>query len=154
MKTLLTALCLSLLLTHPSFAATGYISDMLVVTVRAQPDNNATVLTTAQTGARLEIIEEKKGFMLVRTKKGIEGYVRSQYVSKKIPKTEKIKQLVTKSTQLQQQIDQLSASLNDSKIKTQSLSSTEKELALIKEQYQKLLNTQSRFAPYFLCSLK
>ena len=143
MKTLFTALCLSLLLANLSFAATGYISDVLVVTVRAQPDNNATILTTVQTGARLEIIEEQKGFMHVRTEKDVEGYIRSQYVTKELPKTEQIKQLETKKSQLQQQIDQLSASLNDSKLRTQSLSSVEKELALIKEQYQKLQKISS-----------
>lgn len=143
MKIFLPALCLTLFLAVPSAAATGYISDVLVVTVRAQPDNNATILTTVQTGARLEIIEEQQGFTLVRTKKGVEGYIRSQYVSKKIPKAEKIKQLVAKNTQLQQQIDQLSSRLNDSKSRAQSLISTEKELALIKEQYLKLQKISS-----------
>ncbi len=138
MKTLLTTLCLSLLLVNTSFAATGYISDILVVTVRAQPDNNETILTTVQTGNRLEIIEEQDGFMLVRTEKGVEGYVRSQYITKNLPKAEKIKQLLTENKKMQRQIDQLSANLNDSKNKAQSLTSTEKELALVNEKYQKL----------------
>ncbi len=143
MKTFLPALCLCLFLAAPSLAATGYVSDILVVTVRAQPGKNKTILTTVQTGNRLEIIEEQKGFMLIRTEKGIEGYVRSQYITKDLPKAEKIKQLLTENRKLQQQIDQLSASLSNSKKKTQSLTSTEKELALVNENYQKLQKISS-----------
>ncbi len=138
MKTILTALCLVLLLVAPSFAKTGYISDLLIVTVRAQPSDAGAVLTTVKTGAPLEVIEKREGFLLVRTDKGVEGYVRSQYVTQEFPKADLIKQLKTTNAQLQQQVDQLSANLNDSKDKTKNLSITEEELAQIKGEYQQL----------------
>lgn len=138
MKPFLTALSLLLLLAGPSLAATGYISDMLVVTVRAQPGNGQTVLTTVKTGAPLEILEELKGYLRVRTEKGVEGYVRSQYVTRELPKIEQIKQLQTTNSQLQQQVDELSASLSKSKNRTKNLSKTEEELSRIKGEYQNL----------------
>ena len=138
MKTILTALCLTLLLVGPSFAKTGYISDLLIVTVRSQSGNSGTVLTTVKTGALLEIIEKLDGFLFVRTDKGIEGYVRSQYVTQELPKADQIKQLKTTNAQLLQQVDQLSANRNDSKNTKKNLSKTEEELTRVKEEYQKL----------------
>ena len=138
MKTFLTAFCLILLLTGPAFAATGYISDVLVVTVRDQPGNNAEILTTVQTGAPLEILEELKDFLHVRTEKGVEGYIRSQYVTRELPKAKQIEQLKEQNIQLQQKVDALSASLSSTKNRVENLSSTEEELARIKEDYQKL----------------
>jgi SH3 domain protein len=138
MKTLLTALSLLLILGTPAFANTGYISDLLIVTVRAQPGKGQTVLTTVRTGAPLEILEELEGFLHVRTAEGVEGYVPRQYVTGELPKAEQIKQLKTENDQLLKQVDELSASLSGSRNRAVNLDSTEKELARIKGEYQAL----------------
>lgn len=135
MKTLLTILCLLVFPAGNSIADTRYISDTLVVTVRAQPGANEKILDTVRTGAPLEILEEQKNYLLIRTKKGVEGYVRSQYVSSELPKVLQIKQLRATNTQLQQKVDELSASLSSSNKNAVELTSTEKELDLIKKDY-------------------
>ncbi len=138
MKSILISIGLLLLLTSPSFAETRYVSDVLVVTVRAQPGNSEEILTTVRTGEALEILEDQNAFLFVRTEKGVEGYVRSQYITADLPKAMQIKQLTASNTQLQQKLDQLNASLKDSSAKVSALSTTEKDLARIKAEYQSL----------------
>ncbi len=135
MKTLLTTLCLLALLAGNSFATTKYVSDTLVVTVRAQPGNGEQILDTVRTGAPLEILEEQKDYFLVRTAKGIEGYIRSQYVSAELPKAQQIKQLQTANDQLQNKAAELSTRLNSSNKEAADLTSTAKELTRIKADY-------------------
>lgn len=138
MKKLLFAVSLLILLSGTSFAETRYISDMLIVTIRSQPRNGATTLTTVQTGDPLEILGEVKDFLHVRTQEGVEGYVLSQYVTEELPKAEQLKQLETKNSRLRRQVEKLSANLGDSKQKIDRLNATEKELARITEEYRKL----------------
>ena len=52
-------------------------------------------------------------------------------------------QLETQNTRLRQQVEELSASLRDGKQKTARLNTTEKELARITEEYQKLQQISS-----------
>jgi len=143
MKKSLFALSLLILLSGTSLAETRYISDMLIVTIRSQPGNGGTTLTTVQTGTPLEILGEVKDFLHVRTENGVEGYVQSQYVTEELPKAEQLKQLETQNTRLRQQVEELSASLRDSKKKMEHLNATEKELARITDEYQKLQQISS-----------
>ncbi len=143
MKIILTVLCLLFVLAGPSLAETRYVSDLLVVTVRDQPSNAAQVLTTVQTGAPLEVLEELHDFLRVRTEKGIEGYIRSQYVSGELPKTERIAQLQATISQQQQKITELSASLDSIQNRAENLSETAKELGRVKADYQALQKTSA-----------
>jgi len=143
MKMLVIALTLLLGLAGPSLADMRYVSDRLIVTVRTQPTNDAEVLTTVQTGAPLEIQESLKGFFKVRTSKGVEGYIRSQYVNKEIPKGQRIHQLETENEQLLQRVSDLTTRLTKTKDKAQNLSSTAQELARIKDEYQTLRETSA-----------
>lgn len=143
MKKLLFALALLMFMSGTSLAETRYISDLLIVTIRSQPGNGGTTLTTVQTGTPLEILGEANDFLHVRTENGVEGYVQSQYVTKELPKAEQLKQLETQNTRLRQQVEELSASLRDGKKKMEHLNSTEKELARITDEYQKLQQISS-----------
>ncbi len=138
MKKILISLCLQLLLSTLSFADTRYISDTLVVTVRAQPGNGEQILDTVRTGTPLEVLEELKNYLRVRTPKGVEGYVRSQYVSAEVPKAEQIKQLKTANSQLQKKIAELTTRLNNSSKEAASLTAVSQELSRVKADYQAL----------------
>ncbi len=142
MKSLLIAFCL-LFMATTTFASTAYVSDTLVVTVRAQPDNKAAIVTTVQTGAPLEVLKNLDQYTKVRTKEGVEGYVRSQYITSSLPKAQQIKKLKTDNTQLQQKVDELSTLLNENNNNDESLSSVEEELALLQQEYQSLQKTSA-----------
>jgi SH3 domain protein len=89
----LTACTLLLTLALTAYAETRYISDQLVVTVRSNKTNNYEVLATLITASPVEILEEDNTYVKVRTEKGVEGYIRKQYVSKAVPKTIQIAEL-------------------------------------------------------------
>ncbi|WP_020676471.1 TIGR04211 family SH3 domain-containing protein [Geopsychrobacter electrodiphilus] len=143
MKTLVTALCLLTFLAGPSFAETRYISDLLVVTVRNAPTNDAATLTTVVTGEPLEVLNDLKEYVHIRTAKGIEGYVRSQYVSTDLPKTVQIERLNNENTKLKQQVTELSKNLDSSKSNGEILGKTEKELAQVQKEYKSLQNSSA-----------
>lgn len=138
MKILMTIFCLLILSTGTSLAETRYISDVLVVTVRSQPGNGEQVLTTVRTGAPLEVLEDHKDYLLVRTEKGITGYVRKQYVSNEIPKLKQINQLKAQVDKLQQENIALGTKASQAEKTTNSLSTTEKELTRLKTEFAKL----------------
>ena len=68
------------------FADTRYVSDRLIISVRDGQNQNAAVLGYLETGAPVEILEEKEDFLRIRTEDGIEGWVRTQYLVSEKPK--------------------------------------------------------------------
>ncbi len=78
--------CLTLLNIAPNaLAATGYIIDEIYVPLRAGQGNQYKILNKGlRSGTALKIIEENDGseWMLVETKGGVQGWIRSQYVQK------------------------------------------------------------------------
>lgn len=85
-------------------AETRYISDQLVITVRSSNTDKYEVLTTLLTASPVEILEEDKTFVKVRTAKGIEGYIRKQYISKALPKAIRIARLQEQNAKLEAQL--------------------------------------------------
>ncbi len=100
----LSAALLILLLSFSAQAETRYISDVLVVTVRSNTTNNYKALTTLTTASPVEILKDGKSFVKVRTKKGIEGFIRSQYVTKAIPKATQIARLKNQKAALEDKL--------------------------------------------------
>lgn len=131
-------------------AETRYISDLLVVNVRSNTTDNYEVLTTLITASPVEILEEDKIFVKVRTEKGIEGFIRKQYVSKALPKSIQLAQLKKQKAVLedelkrQQQKVQETAGLATSNQATNEqlsneLQQTRKQLENINKKYEQLL---------------
>lgn len=75
-------LCLSTI----AGAETRYVHDVLIVDVRDNEGKQYKVLTTVRTGDALEVLDESKHFVKVKTGKGIVGYVAKQYVDSRLPK--------------------------------------------------------------------
>ncbi|SEA24866.1 SH3 domain protein [Desulfuromusa kysingii] len=84
---------LFVLLASSAYAATGYISDQLIVTVRSGKGNEYKILETLPTATPVEILEEDNAYVKVITPKGTEGYIQRHYVSKTSPKSVQISQL-------------------------------------------------------------
>lgn len=138
MKVFITFLFL-LLFSNPLWAAdVGYVSDQLILMLRDKPSNNATTLGSLRTGDKLEVLEDLKEFLHIRTEEGIEGYIRSQYISDELPKAEVIKQLKTEIATLQEQIDQLNTTLEQQETSVVLNSEMAEELARVKAQYEAL----------------
>lgn len=68
------------------FAEMRYVSDRLIISVRDGQSQDAAVLGYIETGAAVEILEEKEDFLKIKTKDGLEGWVRAQYIVSEKPK--------------------------------------------------------------------
>lgn len=156
-RSLLTAvLLLAFAISAP--AETRYISDLLVVTVRSNKTNNYEVLATLITASPVEILEEDKTYVKIRTEKGVEGFIRKQYVSKAIPKSIQVDRLKKQKTALEEKlkkqqlvfqdaaglatsskttIDQLSSDLKQSK---QQLEKVSKEFSQLQKRSENVIS--------------
>lgn len=133
-----------------AIAETRYISDQLVVTVRSQKGNTYNALESLISDSPVEILGEDKTYVKVRTKKGTEGFIRKQYITKKLPKSIQIKRLQAELSQLQQTLEkaqisseesQTSANIHQSQVDElrKNLSQTSQKLDRISTDYQQLL---------------
>jgi SH3 domain protein len=84
-----------------SHAETGYVSDMLILTMREGPGSNFNVARTLRSNVALEILEKAKTHFKVRTVEGDEGWVEKQYITLEIPKTMVIDKLNLKIADLE-----------------------------------------------------
>jgi len=88
-----------------SHAETGYVSDILILTMRNGPGSNYNVVQTLRSNAALEILEKGKTYFKVRTVEGDEGWVEKQYITLEIPKTMIIDKLNLKIADLEKSLD-------------------------------------------------
>ncbi len=68
-------------------ADTRYVSDMLVISVRDAPIQNASVLGYIKTPTAVDILEEQGDYLKIKTKDGLEGWVLAKYIVPEKPKT-------------------------------------------------------------------
>lgn len=87
-----------------SHAETGYVSDMLILTMRNGPGSNYNVVQTLRSNAALKILERGKTYFRVKTVEGDEGWVDKQYITLKIPKVMIIDTLNLKITNLEKSL--------------------------------------------------
>jgi SH3 domain protein len=88
-------------------ADTRYVSDRLIISVRDGEDQNAAVLGYIETGAAVEVLEEKADLLKIRTADGIEGWVRAQYIVSGKPKPLIIENMKNEITALNKEIETL-----------------------------------------------
>ena len=113
-------------------ADTRYVHDILIVDVRDTMGKQYKVLATVKTGDSVEVLEESKHFVKVKTGKGIVGYVAKQYINKQVPKKTIISNLQAETRQLNKKIALLHSDKENLESKLQAISaqndSTKKEL--------------------------
>ena len=143
MKCIVRSLLLLLLLLTAAGAAsaeTRYVSDLLVITVRSAKGNNYETLETLITATPVEILEEDKTYVKVRTPKGNEGYILKQYITKELPKATQIKQLQGEITALQNKLDQqqqqYQGTLSEADAKEASINDLQSRLEQTKSELQ------------------
>jgi hypothetical protein len=74
-------------------AATAYVSDELVLGVYAEQNGQGQRLATLHSGASLETLSVNGEFTEVRLNDGITGWVKSSYLTTRIPAAARVKQL-------------------------------------------------------------
>lgn len=91
----------SLTVTPCLFAEKGYVSDMLILSLKEGPGRQYNTIKTLRSNTPIEIVSTADRFLKIQTEEGDVGWVESQYVTKEIPKTLIIEQLNNKIAQLE-----------------------------------------------------
>ena len=125
------------------FADTRYVSDRLIISVRDGQNQNAAVLGYIETGAPLDILEEKEDLLRIRTEDGIEGWVRAQYIISEKPKVLIIENLKNEITALKKEIE---TSKNEQDSASNTLSKTKKMYQEDIEELKEEVNINQKFA--------
>lgn len=109
-------LSVSVRVTH---ADRRYVSDMLIITLRAGMGQEYRVIKTLKTNTPVEVLEENEEYLKVRTDEGEEGWVAKQYITSEVPKYLIIEGLKKETSALNERIEEL-----------------EKDKALLLEQFE------------------
>ncbi len=120
------------------YADTRYVSDVLVITLREGQGAGFKVLTTLRSNTPLEVLEQDKNYLRVRTRQGIEGWVPARYIVTEPPKAIMIARLNRELAGLQKKLATVTA--QNTELKT-NLQATEK--MRLTEQQQARSNRQS-----------
>jgi SH3 domain protein len=97
-------LSVSVRVTH---ADRRYVSDMLLITLRAGEGREYRVIKTLKTDTPVEVLEESEEYLRVRTDEGEEGWVAKQYISSEVPKSVIIGGLKEETGKLNTRIEEL-----------------------------------------------
>lgn len=101
---------------------TIYVSDHLVITVRAGKGAQYQIIKTAQSGEKLGVLEETdEGYTFIRTEDGTEGWVRTQYLTKEPVAQERLSVAEAKLSKLTEQNQTLKAELKSLRKTSSSL---------------------------------
>jgi len=111
-----------------TFAKTGYVSDMLLLTFRQGPGNSYAVTKTLQSNTPVSILEEKNGFYKVELQSREIGWVDKKFIIFELPKTFVINQLKKENELLENKLLQLGTSTQTfkDKISTRENESSQK----------------------------
>ncbi|MFO7558497.1 MAG: TIGR04211 family SH3 domain-containing protein [Desulfobacterales bacterium] len=122
-----------------ALAQTRYVSDVMFVTLRAEPEKDAEKIRTLRSNTPLEVLEEYGEYLKVRTRENEEGWVIKRYITSNIPKSmiitelgERITALEDKNEELVKIRENLEAELNE--IKKYQSGSDEYKASIQKEQ--------------------
>lgn len=100
-----TLLLICLLTTQIGWANTYYVDDTLRVGVRAEPDKSLPSLVVVKSGAAVELLERKGSYAKVRTSNGVEGWVKSAYLSNRQPAVSQLQKAQDQINELKSQIE-------------------------------------------------
>ena len=84
-----------------------YVSDMLIITLRAGQGQEYRVIKTLKTDTPVEVLEENEDYLRVRTDEGEEGWVAKQYIISEVPKYVIIEGLKKETSTLNERIEEL-----------------------------------------------
>ncbi len=116
-------------------AETVYINDQLRVGIRPEPNNESTPLAVVNSGDKLELLDKASGYMRVRTKGGVEGWIKDIYTTSQIPAIVQLQELTKSSGGTNQKVSELKEQVGIMQNANHALSS---ELEQIKSEREQL----------------
>jgi hypothetical protein len=126
-----------------------YISDNLRVGVRKEPVSGVPPISVVFTGMRLEVHEKIDGYVKITTDKGVEGWIKDIYVTKKAPaiiqlnafrvKYDKLKKELSQGSDTSAVLEKANLALNDQidELKVERREWARERASLMASQYKK-----------------
>jgi len=122
-------LLLSLLIPITGMAATKYVTDHLVITLRTGQGNQFQIVKTLPSGSQLTVLQETDtGYAQVRTSDGTEGWVRTQYLSDDPPAAEQLAAAQDKLSKVQDKLNKVQLAFSDLRKEKNQLASQHSKL--------------------------
>lgn len=90
-----------------TLANSVFVNDQLRVGVRPEPSQVVAPIGVVLTGMKLEVLERQAPFIKIRTEKGLEGWIKDIYVTRKIPAILQLKEIEKKQQQTLSKIDDI-----------------------------------------------
>ena len=97
-----------------AWAETRYIVDQLVVSIRAQPQNNAETIVYLRTDTPVEVLDVGEKYLKVKTANDEVGYIQKHYLTEDTPKTKIISRLTRDNQGLQERVEELEKRYSES----------------------------------------
>lgn len=127
---LLASLLIPVLMPASVMAKSIYVSDHLVITIRTGKGTQYQIIKTAPSGTKLEVLEETdEGYTFIRTPDGVEGWVRTQYLTEEPIAQVRLERAETRLSKLSEENKLLKTELKTLRSKTASLSEENKQLS-------------------------
>lgn len=113
-----------------TMAESIYVGDHLIITIRSGKGTQYQIIKTATSGTKLEVLEEtEEGYTFIRTPDGVEGWVRTQYLSKEPIARVQLEKAQAQLAKLTEQNSSLKAELKTLRQKTTTLAAENKDLS-------------------------
>ncbi|MDH5660311.1 MAG: TIGR04211 family SH3 domain-containing protein [Gammaproteobacteria bacterium] len=134
---------------NASAAEYVYISDNLRVGVRKEPVSGVPPIGVVFTGMRLEVHEKVDGYVKITTDKGVQGWIKDIYVTKKAPaiiqlnefraKYDKLKKELSQGSDTSAVLEKANLTLNDQidELKAERREWSRERASLMASQYKK-----------------
>lgn len=116
-------------------AKTVYINDQLRVGIRPEPNNDSAPLAVVTTGDKLELLDSNSGYIMVRTKDGVEGWIKEIYATTDVPAIVQLKALHQSSGGTGKKIQELTKQIGIIESANHALN---EELELAKDEKSKI----------------
>ncbi len=97
-------------------AESVFVNDQLRVGVRPEPSQIVAPIGVVLTGMKLEVLVRQEPFIKIRTKKGLEGWIKDIYVTKNVPAILRLKDIEKqqqKSLEKMQEVEKTKAALEE-----------------------------------------
>ena len=124
------------------FAATRYVSDRLVVSVRVGQNNTSDVLGYIQSDMPVDVLEAKGRYLKVKTENGLEGWVNSKYITSDKPDILIINDLQDKINRLQKKVEMS----EDGAVSSTPISSAKRSYEQKITELERTIKTQQQMA--------
>jgi SH3 domain protein len=126
----------------PSPAQTVYVADQFRITLRKNPAQNARILAMLSSGTKLEVLEENKHWLRVRTPQDRTGWILKRFSMERIPREQVVRRLRERVASLEEQKNRTRQTIERLQVTNsrlaEELKSTNQSLNQVREKYGQL----------------